>query len=331
MVQWQRRLCHTPWRIMIRYVFQSANKLTNVNHTQSPDIHKNGHLYLTPWWSAGGLLRDWRLRRQPATGAATRDKTNLKRNSILEEHMIEKCIILVDDTAQHMGPPFWTSFFLTYHLVQDMSRKLRPNSWTVFCTNTLRKAEDLMPRDIMSSKPRHWMVFDQLVMAVQRCFNTALHSTAQHRTAMASWPNTIQCLGSDSNIFCHVLIFQEFGTRFWGVLGPQEYIVEGSRPMPPIGDLSFSLSLFLFLFLHPQVAVPIHNLCSLNRGAPQSGSQTIDIMYFHMCIKQFEWHDFCKQWHPLPTYFILSGGDKGVHLRNLNFCKAPDPSGFKGP
>ena len=41
--------------------------------------------------------------------------------------------------------------------------------------------------------------------------------------------------------------------------------------MPPIGDLSFSL--FLFLFLHPQVAVPIHNLCCLNRGAAQDGSQ----------------------------------------------------------
>ena len=30
-------------------------------------------------------------------------------------------------------------------------------------------AKDLMPRDIMSSEPRHWMVFGQLVMPVQCC------------------------------------------------------------------------------------------------------------------------------------------------------------------
>ena len=35
--------------------------------------------------------------------------------------------------------------------------------------STLRKAEDLMPRDIRSSYPRHWMVFCQLVMPVQCC------------------------------------------------------------------------------------------------------------------------------------------------------------------
>ena len=45
----------------------------------------------------------------------------------------------------------------------------------------------MMPRDIMSSEPRHWMVFGQLVMAVQccaegrrrRCLSTALHSHEQ--------------------------------------------------------------------------------------------------------------------------------------------------------
>ena len=31
--------------------------------------------------------------------STTRDKINLKWNSILEEHMIEKCTILVDDTV----------------------------------------------------------------------------------------------------------------------------------------------------------------------------------------------------------------------------------------
>ena len=33
-------------------------------------------------------------------------------------------------------------------------------------------AEDLMSRDIMSSEPRHWMVFGQLVMPVQ-CYAEA--------------------------------------------------------------------------------------------------------------------------------------------------------------
>ena len=37
-------------------------------------------------------------------------------------------------------------------------------------------AEDLMPRDIMSSEPRHWLVFGQLVMNVQ-C--SAAHSNDQ--------------------------------------------------------------------------------------------------------------------------------------------------------
>ena len=51
--------------------------------------------------------------------------------------------------------------------------------------STLRKAEDLMPRDIMSSEPRHWMM------------PAAAGAPAQHCTAMTNWPNTIQCLGSD--------------------------------------------------------------------------------------------------------------------------------------
>ena len=36
-----------------------------------------------------------------------------------------------------------------------------------FCVNlvvnTLRKAEDLMPRDIISSEPRHWMLFGSIL------------------------------------------------------------------------------------------------------------------------------------------------------------------------
>ena len=38
-----------------------------------------------------------------------------------------------------------------------------------FLVPTPSVAKDLMPRDIMSSEPRHWMVFGQLVMPVQCC------------------------------------------------------------------------------------------------------------------------------------------------------------------
>ena len=41
------------------------------------------------------------------------------------------------------------------------------DSWIHDGSSILRRAEDLMPRDIMSSEPRHWMVFGQLVMPVQ--------------------------------------------------------------------------------------------------------------------------------------------------------------------
>ena len=45
-------------------------------------------------------------------------------------------------------------------------------------------AKDLMPRDIMPSEPRHWMISGQLVMAVQGCAETWRRrslSTAPHR------------------------------------------------------------------------------------------------------------------------------------------------------
>ena len=82
--------------------------------------------------------------------------------------------------AQNLRPHSWNSFFLTYLLVQEMSRKLEPKSWKKISTNTLRKAEDLMPRDIVSSEPRHWMVF-------------------------GNWPNT--CLGSDDTNVLQVFCF----------------------------------------------------------------------------------------------------------------------------
>ena len=75
----------------------------------------------------------------------------------------------------------------------------KPHIWTsnfwAPISSTLRKAEDLMPRDIMSSEPRHWMVFGQLAMPVQCCAEARWR--ALHCTGMTNWPNTIQCLGSD--------------------------------------------------------------------------------------------------------------------------------------
>ena len=38
-----------------------------------------------------------------------------------------------------------------------------------FLVPTPSVAKDLMSRDIMSSEPRHWMLFGQLVMPVQYC------------------------------------------------------------------------------------------------------------------------------------------------------------------
>ena len=42
--------------------------------------------------------------KQAALAATTCDKINLKWNSILEEHMIEKCTVVVHGMAQNMGP-----------------------------------------------------------------------------------------------------------------------------------------------------------------------------------------------------------------------------------
>ena len=80
------------------------------------------------------------------------------------------------------GTKLWKSFSPTYPLVQDMSN-FRENG-----CSTLRKAEDLMPRDIMSSEPRHWMVFGQLP-----CLSTALHRHDQlakyHPVPWLRWYN----------------------------------------------------------------------------------------------------------------------------------------------
>ena len=65
--------------------------------------------------------------------------------------------------------------------------------WAIFLKELLREllaqtrpaAEDLMPGDIMSSEPRHWMVFGQLVMAVQSCAEAPAAAVPQHSTAQA--------------------------------------------------------------------------------------------------------------------------------------------------
>ena len=64
-----------------------------------------------------------------------------------------------------------------YPLVEDMS-----NFWENGCS-TLRKAEDLMSRDIMSSEPRRLMVFDHLVMPVQCRAEAPAAAVPQHSIA----------------------------------------------------------------------------------------------------------------------------------------------------
>ena len=46
-----------------------------------------------------------------------------------------------------------------------------------FSVPTPSVANDLMPREIMSSEPRHWMVFGQLVMLVHCCAEPLLASS----------------------------------------------------------------------------------------------------------------------------------------------------------
>ena len=85
---------------------------------------------------------------------------------------------------------FWVSNIATISQVCG-----RRSFNTLFLVPTPSVAKDLMPKDIMSSDPRQWMVFDQLVMAVQRCAEARWR-----REDLANWPSTIQCLGSDDII-----------------------------------------------------------------------------------------------------------------------------------
>ena len=67
------------------------------------------------------------------------------------------------------------------NLIANLIVNLIVNLVVNLVVNTLRKAEDSMPRDIMSSEPRHWMVFGQLVMTVQCC------AGAPAATAAVKW------------------------------------------------------------------------------------------------------------------------------------------------
>ena len=60
-----------------------------------------GSLKISPLQIASSYFSQMKIHRQTTT---TRDKINLKWNSILEEHMIEKCAVVVHDMAQNLGP-----------------------------------------------------------------------------------------------------------------------------------------------------------------------------------------------------------------------------------
>ena len=80
-----------------------------------------------------------------------------------------------------------------------------------------------MLRDIVSSEPKHWMV----------CHGCAGGASAQHCTAMTSWPSTIQCLSSDGTMSLGIKssategvgqtnIFKNLVPELCGVLGPKK-------------------------------------------------------------------------------------------------------------
>ena len=135
--------------------------------------------------------------------------------------------------------PFQTKFHDSHKIkIQKPYTNIQTSNFRAPVSSTLRKAEDLMPRDIMSSEPRHWMVFDQLAMPVQCCAGArrrAAGAPAQHCTGMANWSNTIQCLGSDdimslgikSSAFLRVLVLktvQEFGLSFLDIFWTRRYV-----------------------------------------------------------------------------------------------------------
>ena len=85
------------------------------------------------------------------------------------------------------------------HLLRSENCKIRPpvgglkdkktgiKSPEQFFVPTPSVAKDLMPREIMSSEPRPWMLFGRLVLPVQCCAEPEAPAAAvpQHSTAQA--------------------------------------------------------------------------------------------------------------------------------------------------
>ena len=81
----------------------------------------------------------------------------------------EPCREHLREHVRKSGTEFLKRKSPMYPLVEDTSNISElSNFWENGCS-TLGKVEDLMPRGIMSSEPRHWMVLGQLVMPVQCC------------------------------------------------------------------------------------------------------------------------------------------------------------------
>jgi len=82
--------------------------------------------------------------------------------------------------------PFQTNFH-DFHTFNIQILHIRTSNFRASVSSTLRKMEDLMPRDTMSSEPKHWMVFGQLAMPVQCCAEAPAAAVPQHHTSQA-WP-----------------------------------------------------------------------------------------------------------------------------------------------
>ena len=80
----------------------------------------------------------------------TRDKIKLKWNSIIEEHMIEKCTILVDDMANKYGTN--TSEQICVYRDVFCSSGHAKETLQMFLVPTPSVTRDLMPRDAGSSE-----------------------------------------------------------------------------------------------------------------------------------------------------------------------------------
>ena len=133
----------------------------------------------------------------------TIDKINLKWNSILEERMIETCMVLVDDMAQHMELNSWakkfrfsrTIKFRTCHenwdqIPEKLSVPTPSGRQKTWCQETLCR--------LSQGTGRYLASWPCLCSAVLRhppppCLSTALHRHDQldkyHPVPRLRWPN----------------------------------------------------------------------------------------------------------------------------------------------